>query len=110
MSETVRRIAQSEWLAATNRLLVMAVSSIGFPLLIWLATTVISIDRKQAVLEADNVRQTSDILALKHSREADQASLALLGRELGKLGEKIDAQRGSLNRIEAFIDRQPSRN
>ena len=105
----VRKIVQSEGLLAINRLLVALVSVIGFPLLIWLATTVLNVDRRQAVLEADNTRQTSDILALQRGREADLASLGLLGRELGKLGEKIDSQRSSLNRIEAFIDRQPSR-
>lgn len=105
----VRKIVQSEGLLAINRLLVALVSVIGFPLLIWLATTVLNVDRRQAVLEADNTRKTADILALQRGRESDLASLGLLGRELGKLGEKIDSQRSSLNRIEAFIDRQPSR-
>jgi len=110
MSETVRRIAQSEWLTATNRLLVMAVSSIGFPLLIWLATTVMSLDREQAVIKAQNARQAMDIALMQQDRRTDAANDVALNKFLGQLSEKIDAQRSSLNRIEAYIDRQAGRN
>lgn len=106
MRQTIERIAQSEWLLAVNRILVMLVSTVGFPILFWTVSTVVSVDRKQALLEAENARQSADIVALQRGREADLTSLALLGQQLGKLGEKIDGQRYSLNRIEAFIDRQ----
>ena len=109
MANVVHRIVRSEMLLAANRLMVMLVSAVGFPMLIWLGTTILSVDRKQAILEAEAARQGADILKLQRSREADLASIGLLGRELGKLGEKIDYQRSSLNRIESYIDRQSPR-
>ena|GEM_PF-4377338 len=105
MVAAIKRVVHSEWLLALNRVAM----PVAMATVIWLFTTVMGIDRKQGLLEAENARQTSDIQELRQGRAADLATMGLLASALGKLGEKIDAQRDTLTRIHNYIDRQPSR-
>jgi len=106
MSEAIKRVAQSEILLAANRILVVVVSAIGLPLVVWLTNTVVSNDRMLALVAAENLRQAEAIRALERSRDEgkSQADRALL--ELAGVREQLAGMMRGIARIEAYIDRR----
>lgn len=116
MSDAVAKAARSEWLAVAARGLTVILCLLGVPFLIWVVTTVNTLDKDMAVSKVRDSQQDQTVRALgealgglKTQRDADAKSNNDLQIAIGRALEKLDGQGRSLARIEAFIDRQPNR-
>lgn len=112
MSEVVKRVAQSEFLLAVNRILVVIVSALGFPLLTWTVASVVNLQTQIAIItvvqaqlvEKDRLQDQ----ALKDAagrRETDVAVTQQLRNDVGRILEKLDGMTQSQRRVEQLLDR-----
>jgi hypothetical protein len=95
-------------LLAANRILVVVVSAIGLPLVIWLTNTVVVNDRVLALVSAENQRQGDAIRALERSRDEGKSAADRALLELAGVREQLAGMQRGIARIESYIDRRTS--
>lgn len=113
MSDAVKRIAQSEFLLAANRILVIIVSALGFPLLTWTVATVVDLQKQVAIMtvvqaqlvEKDRALDTT-IKEAAARRDADVAMTQQLRADMSRILEKLDGLTQSQRRLENLLDRE----
>ena len=107
MEKRAEQVANSVYLIAINRLLLPFATPIVVAAIIWLGTTTMQLDRSLAVQQHDLTRLSIELGDLKRGRESDQLLARQVQQDLASIREAVTSQRRSLDRIEAFIDRQP---
>ena len=112
MGSAIATAVKSEWLAAAARIATIAVAGVGIPFVLWMVSTVNTLDKQvavQAVRDAQQEQTMKDIgsaiVAMKSARDTDTKAASELAIAMGRALEKLDAHSRTLQRIEQIIDR-----
>lgn len=109
MADAVKRLADNVYLLFAARILTVLASTVGIGGVTWAAASIIDIRERQAVYDAEKITLRETVAEIKRDRITDQTYTRQLQDQVARIGEGVTAARKSLDRIEAFIDRQPNR-
>jgi len=104
--EKMRELAELQWLQAVARLASVAATMIGLPILIWMVSTTVELERESAVRHVRLAQIEREVGQISTARQRD-GEAAVSGRaELVELRAEVRGLRTDVTRLVQLVDAQ----